>query len=106
MVQREREQTCPVGQAVPQAPQLAESVSRFTQAPRHSRWPAAQLQAPPWQVRPAGQVRPQAPQFASSSARFTQMAAALVSSVPHTDSVAGQTGGSTGVSAAGASAPV
>ncbi len=58
-------QPCPVGQVLPQLPQLLESVCRFLQTPR---------QQPP----PAPQPLPQEPQLLVSVCRFTQVPLQLV----------------------------
>ena len=72
--QRPDEQTCPVAQAAPQAPQLAVEVWRLTHAVPQQDWPVGQLQvqAPPAHDREAPQVTPHIPQLALSLCRFTQ----------------------------------
>jgi len=57
--------TWPEGQAAPQAPQLAPSLSTLVQTPLHTFVPSAQVaaQAPLLQTWPCEQAFPQAPQF-------------------------------------------
>jgi len=59
---------CPLGQAVPQAPQFIRSVLMSTQPPEHSVSPPVQesLQAPSEHTCPAGHTVPHAPQLATS----------------------------------------
>jgi hypothetical protein len=61
----------PVAQAVPQVPQFASSVSRFTQAPPQTDSSAGHWHAPEAQVAPVAQAVPHPPQFASSAWRST-----------------------------------
>ena len=73
MPQTLRTQNCPVGQAVPQAPQLLRSEVRLAQAVPHAVWPAAQVHAPAMQVWVAVQTLPQAPQLFRSVATVAQV---------------------------------
>ncbi len=59
------EQTWPIGQAVPHAPQLLGSTFGLVQVPLQSRSPAWQesAQVPFEQTSPAGQALPHLPQF-------------------------------------------
>ena len=71
-------QVWPVGQAWPQAPQLAPSVCVLTQAVPQSIWPVAQPQTPAVQLSPVPQALPQEPQFAPLVCVSTQVAVAPV----------------------------
>ena len=64
--------TSPVGQAVPQALQLFESVCRFVQVPPQSLVPAGQPQLEPVQVLPPVHLAPHAPQLLPSLVMSTQ----------------------------------
>lgn len=65
-------QDWPVGQAAPQAPQLAASVARSAQPAPHTVCVGlAQRQVPEEQVWPATQRVPQTPQLAASDWRLT-----------------------------------
>jgi hypothetical protein len=81
-------QTCPVGQAAPQAPQLSGSVARLTQvwlgAVPQTVPGAAQVQAEAWQSKPPVQALPQVPQLRTFVATSTQVAG-----VPQAVTVAG-----------------
>jgi hypothetical protein len=64
------EQTCPAGQAFPQAPQFQPSVAVSTQTPpQYASVPQVQAQAPFAQTWPSSQAAPQVPQFAGSFRR-------------------------------------
>ena len=66
-------QVCPVPHAVPQVPQLAESVCRLLQVPEHEVCPVPQAHAPAVQVCPVPQALAHAPQLAASVCRFLQL---------------------------------
>jgi hypothetical protein len=83
-----RHSTVGTGQALPQLPQLNESVCRFLQLPLQQVCPSAHaephvpqlapsvcrsLQLPPQQLCPAGQAEPQVPQWAASVCRSRQL---------------------------------
>ncbi len=74
VAQRPRLQTCPLGHARPQAPQLAVSVCRLRHAPAHMASTPGQLKthAPATQRCPAAQAFPHAPQWAGSPLGSTQ----------------------------------
>jgi hypothetical protein len=63
----------PVGQALPQVPQLAGSAVGSTHCPAQSTEPAGHTQAPASQLCPPLQAAPHAPQFRASLARSTQL---------------------------------
>jgi hypothetical protein len=66
--------TCPPGHALPQLPQLAESVLVLEQVPLQTTCGEVQLmQLPCEQLAPEGQARPQPPQFFASLDRSTQV---------------------------------
>ncbi len=67
--------TRPAAQALPQAPQLARSVSAETQRPPQTTWPVGHWvwQVPITQASARPQARPQEPQLAGSSCRLTQL---------------------------------
>jgi hypothetical protein len=68
------EQTCPAGQAMPQAPQFARSVWVSRQVPPQSTVPLPQFarHVPATQAKPAAQVEPHAPQLPGSIWGFAQ----------------------------------
>jgi hypothetical protein len=67
VLQAPAEQRWPSGQALPQVPQLVESVITSAQAAPQAAKPVAQPQTPLLQVWPAPQALPQAPQLAGST---------------------------------------
>ena len=69
-------QFLPLGQTVPQVPQLLLSADVFTQVEPHSFRPPEHPQLPPLQTAPAGQTLPQLPQLFESFV-------VLVQAVPH-----------------------
>jgi hypothetical protein len=73
-------QAVPLGQTVPQLPQLLASLLRVMQTPLQSVAPVGQvgLQAPAVQVVPLGQTVPQLPQLRASLLRVTQAPAHAV----------------------------
>lgn len=63
-----RKQTVPIGQAVPQVPQLASSLVLFTQRPLQTAWLSRQIvpHIPPPHTWPVAQAALQVPQWARS----------------------------------------
>jgi hypothetical protein len=76
--QRPAVHTWPVGQARPQAPQLAALLMVLTQVRPQSVDPIGQRHAPIWQVVPIAHAVPQAPQLALSVMVLTQRGIAVV----------------------------
>jgi hypothetical protein len=62
--------TCPLGQALPQLPQLTGSEEMSRQVPPHSAWPCVHAQAPSTQLWSARQRTSQAPQLVTSIEKF------------------------------------
>ena len=64
-------QVDPLGQAFPQAPQLALSLCSFTHTPLQGCVPAGHPHLPPWHIIPPAQTFPHVPQFSLLEFKFT-----------------------------------